>query len=210
MYALASALGGGCASREAAGEGPPSGDSARAGTRRTVDENGDSVWISADGDTVHSRDPDDPGYLRARQDAQCSLNDFVRRLADPPRTQSELAFKAAIDDSLEVEHVWFQALSAIGDSAVRGEVESAAVLVRGVERGDTLVVPLREIEDWMAVDRDTVVAGFSMRLYRDRLNRDQRARYDSATGYRFGPDAENWRTLAAGCPGGRLRALSDP
>jgi uncharacterized protein YegJ (DUF2314 family) len=191
-----------CATKDVASEAPATDStSLRADARRIVDENGDSAWLAADGDTVRSRASDDPAYARAYQDAQCSLHEFRRRLTAPPSTQTELAFKGPVSDSTETEYAWLDALELVGDSAVRGILENVPVALRGIEEGDTIVMPLRLVEDWMADDRDTVVGGFSMRIYRDRLNAEQRARYDSASGYHFGSDVDNWRNLVAGCRG---------
>ena len=129
------------------------------------------------------------------------LHEFRRRLISPPGTQSELAFKIAIRDSAETEHVWLQALAAVGDSAVRGIIENDVVAVRGFAEGDTVVAALDSLEDWLAVDRDTVLGAFTVRVHRDRLTREERAQYDSATGYLYRPDDVNWRELVAGCRG---------
>ena len=173
------------------------------GATAGVDARGDSVWVSAEGDTAYATAPDDPDVLRSRQDAQCALDEFRRRLASPPRSQSQLAYKIALRDSVETEHVWLEPIASVGDSAVRGVIKNDVIAVRGYAAGDSVVAPLDSIEDWLAIDRDTVLGAFSVRVHRDRLTRDERARYDSATGYLFRPDSVNWRDLVAGCRGRR-------
>jgi uncharacterized protein YegJ (DUF2314 family) len=198
----------GCGPSEA--RAPRSAAVADSGVLRTVDENGDSVWVTSAGDTIHGRDPDDPDLLRAQQDAHCSLDEFRRRLLEPPSTQTELAFKVPVSDSVATAHLWFEALAFVDDSAIRGVLEVTPVTVRDFRKGDTLVFPLRMIEDWMADDRDTVVGGFSIRVDRDRMNRAQRAQYDSASGYNFGPDEAHWRRYVAGCRGATLLGAAGP
>jgi uncharacterized protein YegJ (DUF2314 family) len=172
------------------------------GVTATVDARGDSIWISADGtDTARALDPADRMVALARRDARCALFDLRRRLRTPPSHQTELMVKARFVDGEEVEHLWLEPISVVGDSAVRARIENDVVALRTVKYGDTVTVRLSELEDWFAQDGDTLVAGYSIRVHRSRLNLEQRARYDSGTGYVIPSDSAAFALAREGCSG---------
>ena len=142
----------------------------------------DSIII-VDGDTTYIVDSDDWELLSAAKDARQTLAEFIRRLREPPETQTELALKVrfaelsgGVADSV-VEHLWLDVFDFDG-SRFRGFLETPPNDLRRVRMGDTIVVDSAQVSDWYAVDRDTLVGGFSIRVFRDRLNAKQRADED--------------------------------
>jgi uncharacterized protein YegJ (DUF2314 family) len=145
--------------------------------------------VSADGDTAFLVPSNDPNMLRARRDAECTLHEFARRLEKAPPTQSELMLKAAFHDSVNTEHLWVRVHRIVGDSLYQGVVENDPAVLRRLAYGDTVEVQRRDVDDWFAVDSDTLVAGFSIRARRRALPPDERARADSVSGYVVDSDA---------------------
>jgi uncharacterized protein YegJ (DUF2314 family) len=139
--------------------------------------------VSADGDTALLVASDDAGFARARRDAHCTLHEFRERFRSPPASQSELMLKAAFRDTANVEHLWVRVTDIAGDSLYRGVIENDPATLRHFSFGDTVQVPSADVDDWFAVDRDTLIAGFSLRVYRERLTAIDRAHADSARGY---------------------------
>lgn len=139
--------------------------------------------VSADGDTAFLVASNDSNMLAARRDAQCTLHEFVRRFESAPATQAELMLKAAFHDSVNTEHLWMRVHRIVGDSLYQGVVENDPGVLRHLAYGDTVDVPRRDVDDWFAVDADTLVAGFSIRARRRTLSPNERARADSVAGY---------------------------
>lgn len=147
------------------------------------------------GDTVHIVADDDWQLLRAAADARRTLAEYRARVAHPPDGQSELALKGrfaepggATPRDSEIEHVWLDPVADAG-GRLRGVVRSMPSALRRLHEGDTVVVRPEDVSDWFAVERDTLVAGYSIRVFRARLTADQRRARDSALGYVVLPDS---------------------
>ena len=144
--------------------------------------------VSADGDTAFLVASDDPDLRLACRVAQCTLHEFRERFQAPPVSQTDLMLKAAFRDSASTEHLWLEVLALVGDSAFRGRIANDPGMLRHLTYGDTVLVHRLDVDDWYAVDRDTLIAGFSIRAYRNRMTEVARTQYDSAQGYAVDSD----------------------
>ena len=155
--------------------------------------------VSADGDTAFLVASNDPNMLRARRDAQCTLHEFARRFEKAPATQTELMMKAAFHDSTNTEHLWVRVHRIVGDSLYHGVVENDPAVLRHLAYRDTVEVPRGDVDDWFAVDADTLVAGFSIRARRRALSPNERAQADSVRDYVVDSDASARGRLTWNC-----------
>src|SRR5579884_931919 len=147
--------------------------SQRTDVRQAGHAGSDSIQV-INGDTMHVLDADDWEVLSARRDARATFGEFVRRFREPPTTQSDLSVEVrlvkatGVAGDSAVEHVWLQPLT-VTDSSVRGIIVNTLSDLRRVKYGDTISAPNADVSDWYAVDRDTLVGGFTIRLFRNRL-----------------------------------------
>ncbi|HEY4216845.1 MAG TPA: DUF2314 domain-containing protein [Gemmatimonadaceae bacterium] len=138
----------------------------------------DSIEV-VNGDTSHILPADDWEVLSAQRDARTTFVECVRRFREHRSSQSDLSVKVRFAEATRdvgdssVEHLWLEPL-AINDSSVRGIVVNTPTDLRHVKYGDTVTVPSQQVSDWYAVDRDTLVGGFTIRLFRSRLTKAQR------------------------------------
>lgn len=135
--------------------------------------------VSADGDTAFAIQSGDRELLRARRLAQCTLGEFSRRLGSPPPGQTELMLKVAFHQGGETEHLWMRIHHAEGDSAFVGTIANDPSSIPSLAYGDTARVRAPDVSDWYAVENDTLVAGFSRRVYDRRLGDTGKYRTDS-------------------------------
>jgi uncharacterized protein YegJ (DUF2314 family) len=157
------------------------------------------VIASEDGDTAYIVAANDPELIQARHEARCTVDEFIRRLQSPPSTQTDLALKASLREGDEVEHLWLEILRIDGDSLFTGTINNDVLRLQQVTYEDTVTVSRADVSDWYAVDRDTLVGGFSVRVFRQRQSGVERIRQDSASGYVVGDDLENWQRLPKRC-----------
>jgi uncharacterized protein YegJ (DUF2314 family) len=139
--------------------------------------------VSEAGDTAFLIDRADAAMIEARRRARCTLPEFVRRFRAPPSDQSALGLKARFKETAGTEYLWLHVLSVSADTFIRGIVENDPGIVQRVHYQDTVRVGPDAVADWYAVERDTLVAGFTLRVYRERLSPLERARDDSARAY---------------------------
>lgn len=88
-----------------------------------------------------------------------------------------------------VEHMWVSELSCDGE-VIAGTLVNEPNWLKKVAKGDHVVVPIAEIEDWMYAQAGRVYGGFTVNLLRSRMKPAERASHDNAWGLDFGdPDA---------------------
>jgi uncharacterized protein YegJ (DUF2314 family) len=178
-----------------------------AGCRRTADDAPAArdprvAAVSPDGDTARFVNPSDYRWARARQDAQCSLPGVHPPLSPSAIKQSDLQLKAALELApRNIEHLWVRVLAVNSDTLFRGTINNDPSDSTRYPYGDTVTVRAQQVTDWYAVDRDTLVGGFTMRVARLELTREERAVYDSAATYVIGSDEDNLRRMPRRCGG---------
>ncbi|HEU4453445.1 MAG TPA: DUF2314 domain-containing protein [Longimicrobium sp.] len=158
--------------------------------------------VSEDGDTAFSVERDDPEMDRARERARCTVSELIRRFRAPPATQTELMLKGAFRDEWGTEYMWMEVLRIEGDSMFVGTVANHPGIVRSVSFGDTVSIFPAEVSDWYAVDRDTLIAGFTTRVHRARQG--LALGHDTARGYTVDSEEHAWRRLESFCVPARL------
>ena len=137
--------------------------------------------VSRDGDTTYLIASDDPQYRIARRQARCTLGELLRRLDGPRRPQS-VRVKGAFRSGRETEHLWLDVLDLGADTTFRATVANDPALIPTLSYGDTVRLPVVDLDDWYVIERDTVVGGFSIRVHRDGLPPTERASYDRRLG----------------------------
>jgi uncharacterized protein YegJ (DUF2314 family) len=160
--------------------------------------------VSEDGDTTYAVRPDDPEMRAARERARCTVSEFIRRFHHPPATQTEVKLKGVFRDDEGTEYLWLDVLRVDGDSVFVGTVANDPGRVRSLAYGDTVTIRSGEVADWYAVDRDTLIAGFTTRVLRAKTSGADPAGRDTADGYVIDPDSIAWRRLERFCVPARL------
>lgn len=114
----------------------------------------------------------------AMQRARDTLDEYRGRLTNPPPTQTYLSLKAQFEDDDYVEHMWIRDVE-ITETGFRGRLGNEPVNITSVAFGDVVEVPVAKVSDWMAVDDGRLVAGYTLRVLRDRMPPAQREAFDS-------------------------------
>jgi uncharacterized protein YegJ (DUF2314 family) len=118
----------------------------------------------------------------AEAKAQRSIGRFIEALASPAATQTYFAVKTLLRDGERAEHVWVSRLSYDG-ARFQGTVANAPFALTTVTHGDALTVAPGDITDWMIVEDQALVGGYTIRLERDRMSVEQRADFDGRVGF---------------------------
>lgn len=147
-------------------------------------EPGVATTSKPDGPGVVHVGGDDPEMNKAMQRARDSIAEYIIRLQTPPPTQSYLGLKARFEEGDRVEHIWISGVQYKNKMFV-GTVGNEPVDVTSVRFGDPVTVPVERVSDWMAVDSGRLVGGYTLRLLRKRMSPEERAEFDSSTGFRI-------------------------
>jgi uncharacterized protein YegJ (DUF2314 family) len=114
----------------------------------------------------------------ARDKARDTIDEFRRRITSPPATQSFITLKVRFEEDEHVEHMWVSDVELVG-AEFRGVVANRAVKIRSVQLGQVVTVALDQVSDWMAVDDGKLVAGYTLRVIRNRMSAKERAQFDA-------------------------------
>jgi len=126
----------------------------------------------------------DPEIVAARQKARDTIDEFKRRLAEPPATQTDILLKAAFTDGENTEHMWLVDVKTTANG-FRGELVSTPVDLVEPKHGDIVEVTLAQVSDWYAIDDGWIVGGYTLRVMRERKPPAERAEYDEMIGGKF-------------------------
>ena len=134
-------------------------------------------------DIIHI-DNDDPRMVAATQKARVTAPEFAKALGAPKPNQDGFAVKLRVTDGKATEYMWISDLSFDGQS-FRGRLGNTPDAVTGVKLGDELAVKPGELSDWMYVEDGRLVGGYTLRVIRDSVSPEVRARLESQVPFRF-------------------------
>jgi len=89
---------------------------------------------------------------------------------------------AAENPTRPICHLWLSVTSAL-DDLVFCSVDEAPDALR-LKRGSSFVVANESIEDWVINHNGTAFGGFSLRVIRSRLRKEEQSKFDAHTGIR--------------------------
>ena len=125
----------------------------------------------------------DPQMLEAIQKVRASLGLFLKAFAAPTAGQSSFRVKVAFLKDGTVEHIWLANLD-LSSAKPTGTIANAP------QRADLRLeqrveIDLNYLSDWMYVEDGKLVGGFTTRLLRKRMTRDERIKADANSSYRI-------------------------
>jgi uncharacterized protein YegJ (DUF2314 family) len=127
--------------------------------------------------TTISVSGDDPEMNAAMQKARSQVSSFLDRLRQPKTTDRHFSVKVPLRDGERVEHFWLEDVR-YENGMFRGTLGNDPEVVRGHKFGEPVEVAADGISDWMYVDGDHLVGGFTIRVLRDRMSPAERAELD--------------------------------
>ena len=93
--------------------------------------------------------------------------------SDPPDIQAQNP------DGLEVEHMWLLHVDFDGRQ-LQGTLINSPQSLRSFHEGDQVTITGKQISDWMYVENQKLVGGYTLRVLRDTLPEDERKEFDSS------------------------------
>lgn len=113
---------------------------------------------------------------RATEKAKATFNQLLQALENPQPTYYGFAVKKGFAKPKRAhEHIWLTNLNWDG-TQLKGDVNNEPIDTEEVEFGDTVVIKPDEISDWMYIDGDKLIGGYSIRvLYHESSPEEQKA-----------------------------------
>ena len=128
---------------------------------------------------VHMISSDDPEMNSAIEQARASVTTFITSLQNPGQNQTYFSVKARIVDGEYSEHIWLYDVSYDGNQ-FSGKIGNNPLNVKNVSLGDKLTLDPSEISDWMIIENNKLVGGYTLRVLRNRLSEEERKKFDES------------------------------
>ncbi len=134
--------------------------------------------IERDGQpSVAKVDDDDAGMNAAIEKARSTVDEFISSLENPGPTQIGFSVKVRIEEGEAGEHMWILPVRHL-DGKFFGTINNKPVKVTTVKIGDEVEVAKDQISDWMYIENQKLIGGYTFRALRDRLSGIERDRFD--------------------------------
>lgn len=128
---------------------------------------------------------EDPAMLAAIKKAGETVQaDFIPHLTSPGPKMDGFAIKYPVSDGTNEEHMWLNQLS-YADGKFTGVIDNRPNNVKGIEFGQKMTIAADAISDWMFIDDGQLRGGFTMRVMRDKLPPEERAKFDAAMPFKI-------------------------
>lgn len=134
---------------------------------------------------------DQPRMAEASERARATLDVFNRYLPRAARGEVVADLRVTFEEVGIREHMWVTGVT-LENGRYRGTLSSVPVRLRGVAAGDRVWVSPSDVTDWVVVEDDMMIGGFTIMEVRRLLSPRQRQEHDRAAGYGFPPDTAVW------------------
>jgi uncharacterized protein YegJ (DUF2314 family) len=129
--------------------------------------------------------PTEDGAMEsATRAARDSLDSCIRPLSHPSPVQSDFSVKVPVREGDGTHFLWLQQISFDG-SNFSGLLGPDAAEMKSHSTGERVTIASHEIADWMFVENEKLVGGFSLRVIRDQLSGAARTQFEKTMWFRF-------------------------
>jgi uncharacterized protein YegJ (DUF2314 family) len=125
---------------------------------------------------------DDAEMNRAMERARLSLDEFDARLRNPPVKQQDIGLRGRFEQNGRMEHLWISGVRIEADG-YHGVLQSAPQILTNLKVGEAMVVPRDRVSDWYAIEDGHLVAGYTMRVFHERMSPEERKKFDETAGF---------------------------
>jgi len=127
---------------------------------------------------------DDPQMKEAIQKARTSTDAFIAALKTPRPNQTSFAIKVRFVDGNDAEFMWLSPVTFDGKK-FSGTLNNNPEKLKNVKMGHKASVEPAEIADWMYVQDGKLVGGYTVRVARDKMPPEERAKWDRTVPFRL-------------------------
>jgi uncharacterized protein YegJ (DUF2314 family) len=127
---------------------------------------------------------DDPEMMAAIQKAQDLFPHFDSAFASKKTNRQESTIRVKYRDEGKVEYMWVGDLFKV-EGQYWGVLLDSPKVVKGLQKGDTVVIQPADIVDWIYVIDSTHYGGYTQRVILNRLTPAESARLDSTVVRKF-------------------------
>ncbi len=144
----------------------------------------DKLGLDTTADT-YSVAAEDTLMNSAINEAKKTISEFDQALKSNNPLQTDFAVKKRYITADEGgEHMWIAGIKFV-NGGYKGFVNNDAEKTTEVKYGDTVIVRKDEITDWMYLDNNILKGGYTIRVIRNQMNKEERIKMDKDLGFKI-------------------------
>jgi uncharacterized protein YegJ (DUF2314 family) len=135
-------------------------------------------------DNLYRTPSEDMGMNNAISNAQSTLEQFDKALKSNQYDKNSFALKVKFPTSNGAEHIWATDII-VKDGHYFGIVDNLPELTTKVKLGDKIQLEKANISDWMYSENGTLRGGYTMKLIRSRMSKEEQKAFDADFHYKI-------------------------
>lgn len=135
-------------------------------------------------DDVYNVKPDDRAMNAAIDSAKQTLAVFNKALASHDTTLESISLKVRFKEKGQVEHMWLKDIT-FQDGKYTGILANEPEFITTLKMGDSIVIPVQDISDWMFIKGNKLHGGYTIKVLRNKMSDAERKAFDQEQGLNF-------------------------
>ncbi len=127
---------------------------------------------------IYSTPGDDQEMNEAIASARNTLEQFKVALESNSYDTSKFALKVRFKTATGAEHIWVTSII-FHNGDYFGLVDNLPNLATQVKLGEKYKIEMKDITDWMYVDKGVLQGGYTIKLLRNRMSQAERVKFDT-------------------------------
>jgi uncharacterized protein YegJ (DUF2314 family) len=116
--------------------------------------------------------------------AKNSFNDFLEALKHPQKDQTGFSVKVQYPTDEGYEHIWISDVK-LDSGKIIGYVGNIPNKIKNLIYGQRVIIYENEISDWMYLDSNYLVGGFTIRVLYDKMTEAEKKQYEAETSFKI-------------------------
>jgi uncharacterized protein YegJ (DUF2314 family) len=133
---------------------------------------------------VHMVGDNDISMNLAIEKARNTVDEFIKNIQNPKQNQSYFSVKAMFTDGDNSEHIWLSDVVFDGNKFT-GKIGNEPLEVKTVTFGDQVEVLPLKISDWMIVEDNKLIGGYTIRVLRNTMTVDKKKEFDQTIPFKI-------------------------
>lgn len=133
---------------------------------------------------LYNTDDDDPEMNAAIKTAQSTLPQLQAALKNKKYDTGTPALKVAYPTESGAEHIWVSDIR-LKNGQYSGTINNPPAEIPALKMGDKIKIENQKITDWMFVENGVLRGGYTIRLIRNRMTKEEREAFDTSFPYKL-------------------------
>lgn len=130
---------------------------------------------------IYSTSENDKEINEAQKTAHATLGKFEEALKSNNPNFKSFCLKVKFETAAGSEHIWINNIILVGENYY-GIVNNVPESITEIKFGQRIKIEKSNISDWMYVDGNNLIGGYTIRVLRNRMSKKEKKEFDNSWG----------------------------